>query len=221
MGMTELKHLELLSVIGEDGALYRGSDQHWYPKDGFIPQGGCGAATASNLLAYILRTRQDLFSIVEKTGLDGLAPPLPCKSPNTKDGYIEFMKKVYRFMYPRAGGLMADVFTFGITELAAEYSLPFTPLLLRVPIGRLKRPDFNHIAGFIQLSLETDMPVAFLILSKGNVKELDTWHWVTVIGLDEVGKSVEVLDNGVVVRANLETWLNTSIMGGSFVRLKV
>ena len=114
---------------------------------------------------------------------------------------------------------MAEGFIYGITELADEYSLPFSTLLLRVPIGRSKRPDYNHIAGFIKSSLQSDIPVAFLILSKGNAKELDTWHWVTIIGLDEAGKSVEVLDNGVVVWANLETWLNTSIMGGSFVRL--
>ena len=219
--MIGLLHQELLAVKGEGGELYTGGDQHWYPKDGFIPQGGCGAATASNLLAYYLRTKPEVFDTAAKTGLAGLADPLPCKEANTKHGYVEFMKKVYRFMYPRAGGLMAEGFMEGITGLAEEYSLPYTPMLLRVPVARSKRPDYNSIIDFIRLSLESDIPVAFLILSNGCVSELDTWHWVTITAIDETEKRVQILDNCNVFPADLCAWLNTSIMGGSFVSLKV
>ena len=274
-----------------NGKLTVGGDQQWYPKEGFIPPGACGATAASNVLAYLLRSRQGLFALAFEAGLTGLAEPLPSvkhynnsvdietcspvapkysrheqyvideedvtngstkpfaadnalgdgifsvfgehyknddnievnakQAPNTKSGYIGFMKKVYRFLYPRIGGLMADQFLEGIGGLAEEYSLPIAAECLRVPIARSVRPSFADAASFISSSLEADIPVAFLILSGGGVAKLDTWHWVTVLAIDEETKCVQVLDNTEVFWADISAWLGSSIMGGSFVRLAV
>lgn len=233
MDILEVKNPELLSVEGEDGNLATGGDQHWYPKEGFIPPGACGATTASNVLAYLLRSRPGLFSLARQAGLTGLAEPFPgakhsksdynfevggMPEPNTKAGYIGFMKQVYRFFYPRVGGLMADQFLDGAGDLAKEYKLPLAAECLRVPIARQRRPSFADAAAFIGASLEADIPLAFLILSGGSVASLDTWHWVTVLALDEGTKLIKVLDNTAVFQADLGVWLGTSIMGGAFVR---
>ncbi|MCL1788592.1 MAG: BtrH N-terminal domain-containing protein [Defluviitaleaceae bacterium] len=205
MCASELKNKDLLLVREKNGALCVGGDQHWYPKEGFLPMGACGATTASNMLCYMLRTRSALF--------DAAGEPVP------KADYLEFMKKVYAFMYPRVGGLMVEGFCEGMTELTKELELPVSLKALRVPIAKSKRPSLDDVFAFIRAALEADTPVAFLILSSGRVEKLETWHWVTVIGLDESKNRVTILDNTKVFTADLSKWLNNSIMGGSFVKL--
>ena len=216
MSVIEIKHPELLAVTDGCGPLTAGGDQHWFPKEGFIPPGACGATAASNVLAYLLRARPKLYTLAQETGLGGISSPA---EPNTKDGYLAFMKKVYRFLYPRMGGLMANQFLEGMAELANEYGIPVSAQCLRVPIAQSKRPSFAEAAAFICSSLSNDIPVAFLILSGGSVAALDTWHWVTILAFDEDGRRIKILDNTEVFWAELDVWLETSIMGGSFVRL--
>ena len=224
MSVIGLKFKDLLLVEDEYGSLTTGGDQHWFPKEGFIPPGACGATTASNVLAYLLRSRKELYEKAANAGLEGLAAPVDIRHanilPNKKRDFIEFMKKVYRFTYPRIGGLMADAFLEGISGLSEEYRLHITVERLIVPIARSKRPSFVESAEFLMSSLEAELPVAFLILSNGCVEGLDTWHWVTILALDEEGKRVQIADNGNVFWADIETWLDTSIMGGSFVSLR-
>ena len=270
--MIGLKCIELIGVEDGRGAYTVGGDQYWFPKEGYIPPGACGATTGANLLAYMLRSRPELYASAQKAGLDGLAAPVPQDDkpyhglaapvppdlkrdhglagpvppddkpshglacpippelkpyhglavpvpPNSKTGYLEFMKKAYKFLAPHIGGLMADDFVEGIERMADEYSLPIATELLKVPIARAKRPSFQDAASFIRASLEDDMPVAFLILSSGYVANLDTWHWVTILALDEDAGSVRIADNGKALPADLGKWLETSIMGGAFVRL--
>lgn len=220
MDIIGIKNPGLLTVKDEDGNLATGGDQHWYPNEGFIPPGACGATAASNVLAYLLRSRPPLFAIAGKNGLDGLSAPGENGAANAKTGYIGFMKKVYRFLFPRIGGLMTDHFIEGIGGLAEEYMLPVSAECLRVPIAWSVRPSFAETAAFIRSSLAADAPLAFLILSGGGVAKLDTWHWVTVLALDEDAKSVQILDNTETFWADIGVWLGTSIMGGAFVRLK-
>jgi|GEM_PF-1511758 len=254
MGVIGIKYPELMTVKDRDGAQTTGGDQHWYPKEGYIPPGACGATASSNALAYVLRSRPRLYGLAAAGGLDGLAGPVPGPvhepvtgqesaanatgiesntvteagsntvtetGPNTKDGYLEFMKKVYRFMYPRIGGLMSGDFLTGMGELSGEYGLPFETERLPIPISLAKRPAIAEVCSFIGDSLKDDIPVAFLILSNGCVEKLDTWHWVTILAIDEETRHVQIVDNCEVFWADLGMWLDTSIMGGAFVRLRV
>lgn len=210
-----LKKPELLNIEIENGAVSSGGSQYWYPSEGFIPPGACGATAASNVLAYLLWTRRALYDIAKKSGL-----PAPDEHVSKKI-FLDFMKIIYQFLYPRLGGLMADGFVEGIDELARKYTLPIKAKCLKIPINRSKRPVIGEVNAFIKKSLENDIPVAFLILSKGCVSVLDTWHWVTVLGLDERRGTVQITDNGKVFWADLNPWLETSIMGGAFVTLIV
>jgi hypothetical protein len=229
MSFVGLRSPELLRIRNEDGTFITGGSQYWYPPEGFIPQGACGATAASNILAYMLMTRKPLHDAAGVTGLIGQTMPeglaisegLAWKehSPVSKQDFLEFMKKVYQFLYPHVGGLMADGFEAGISELAKEYKLPIETECLKITINRNIRPAFKDAIAFIKTSLKTDIPVAFLILSKGNVSVLDTWHWVTILGFEEESGRIQIVDNGKVFFAELRPWLDTSIMGGAFVRV--
>ena len=235
--MKKLKHESLLSVNDSSGTIYTGGNQYWFPKEGFLPGGACGATAASNVLAYILRSNPALYKIAEAAGLSGLAEPIEKSdlgqqalqsqerstpenfAPNTKEGYLDFMKKVYKYLYPRFGGLMADHFQEGMKSLSDEYGLPLEAECLKVPINNTKRPSVSDALNFVLSSLDADIPVAFLVLSSGNASNLDTWHWVTILAYNEETKETCILDNGSILWTNLETWLDTSIMGGAFVRM--
>ena len=216
--MKKLKHETLLQVSDSSGTVYTGGNQYWFPKDGYLPGGACGATAASNVLAYILRSNPALYKIAKAAGLSGLAEPIE-KSDNTKEGYLDFMKKVYKHLYPRFGGLMADHYQEGMKSLAIEYGLPIEAECLKVPINNAKRPSVSDALNFVLSSLDADIPVAFLVLSSGNASNLDTWHWVTILAYNEETKETCILDNGSILWTNLETWLDTSIMGGAFVRM--
>ena len=213
MSIVCLKNPELLEIQNPNGSKSVGGSQYWYPKEGFIPPGACGATVASNALFYLLTAKKHLYNMAESTGLTGFSIPV------SKTEFLEFMKKNYRFLYPRAGGLMAHHFEEGMLELANEYKLPIGTECLKIPISRSKRPPFEQVSEFLVKTLENDSPVAFLILSKGSVSVLDTWHWVTILCYDEENERAQITDNGNVFWADLHEWLETSIMGGAFVRL--
>lgn len=226
MGVTELKNLELLYVTDERGAVAAGGNQYWYPKGDFVPGAACGSATASNIVAYILRSRPCLYGAAKTAGLDGLALPLSeteeggaGRDTNDKAGYLEFMKKIYRLFTPGILGLHTSGFLKGARRLAAEYGIPLSAKRLKVPVKVLKRPAFLEAAEFIRAALSEEGPAAFLVLSTAGVSNLYKWHWVSIIGLDEENERVRILDNNVTSWVDLGSWLRKSFLGGAIIRL--
>ena len=246
MSVIELKNPGYLDVSCEGGVVSVGCDQMWYPKDGFIPRGACGAAAASNLLMYLLRSKscsfasenlskegeadydknvkneaaryRDLLNEDEFNKTDELIDVISTGAgPIPKEKCLEFMKKVYPFFVPPIGGLLSDDFLEGIRGFSKKYVLPFKAERLIVTISRAVRPPYSELAGFISKALKNDSPVAFLILSSGSERALDTWHWVTILAFDEGGGKAKITDNGKVFWADIGKWHATSIMGGALV----
>jgi len=215
--VIEIRRPELFYVANEKGIKVYGSNQNWYPKGEFYPKGACGPAVASDILAYILRSRLDLYARAKVSGLDGLAET----GANDKAGYIGFMKKVYRYFKPSVIGLHYPWFVKGMARIAEERGLPVSVTRLRVPARRSGRPAFEKAAEYIRSSLAADIPVAFLTVSAGGIENLYTWHWMSVIGLDEDGKRIKTLSNTRMSWADLGSWLDRSRLGGAFVRVEV
>jgi len=75
--------------------------------------------------------------------------------------------------------------------------------------------------SFLEGGLIKDAPIAFLNLCNGQVKNLDPWHWVTIISLEyaENGKSasIKILDEGLIKKIDLALWYDTTTLGGGFV----
>lgn len=204
MAKITIKQQKLYEILDDKNNHTWGGVQYWFPSEGYIPPGACGATTGANILSYLVRTRKGI----------------EVKSNHqTKDGFLDFMKESYKYMYPRVAGLLADFFVIGINEFAKSLCMEMHADQLKVPICRSSRPDAQKTSAFIAESLTNDIPVAFLILSSGATPELDGWHWVTIIGLDEETHVVDFIDNGRLLQADISLWLNTSIMGGSFIRL--
>jgi hypothetical protein len=70
---------------------------------------------------------------------------------------------------------------------------------------------------FLDTALADDLPVAFLNLSGGRVKNLDSYHWVTLVGSDEGAGMCRIVDNGRLLEVALKKWLKRSALGGAFV----
>jgi hypothetical protein len=88
------------------------------------------------------------------------------------------------------------------------------PLALDIP--KLGRPSAPEVLGFVAAGLDSDCPVAFLNLSNGNQPQLDGWHWVTIIGLDDRAVA-RISDQARLIEVNIEEWLGSTLLGGAFV----
>jgi hypothetical protein len=208
MSMVSLQSQEALEIHDKSGHMFLGCDQDWFVNDGFIRQAACGAAVCSTIFLYLLRTREEWR-----------AHPLEFGS---KDAILPFMETVYAYVRPRKGGVMADHFSEGAMALAKSIQIPVTPESLKIPVRKSRRPLADEVKDFLVASITADIPAAFLILSNGRSENLDTWHWVTVTAIDTeetgVGLRAQILDNGILFWANLGLWLQTSLIGGAFVR---
>jgi hypothetical protein len=108
-------------------------------------------------------------------------------------------------------------FTRGVEEYGAALSFSFEFDMLAVPAASRKRPQPDGMYRFITAALADDLPIAFLNLSGGRVKNLDSYHWVTLIALDEATGMCQIIDNGKMLDVDLKKWLKKSTLGGAFV----
>lgn len=131
--------------------------------------------------------------------------------------FTEYMKEIYPFACPGPVGLMPDEYIKGASDYAASKGVLLQFSRLTIPAARRKRPSLDEVAQFLFAALASDIPVAFLNLSSGRVKNLDSYHWVTLIAYDEASGICRIVDNGRALDVSLMQWLKRSAMGGAFV----
>jgi hypothetical protein len=204
MSGFSLMSRNLFELSDERGVVYYGGDQRWFSSKDFKKEAACGATTCANILNYFARTRED-------------AVPLRPSSAPTKDEFLKFMEDIYPFVKPGLVGIMPGDFIKGAEEYAASKGVTLTHDMLTVPAAKGRRPAEDVAARFISAALSDDLPVAFLNLSNGRVKNLDGYHWVTITSVDTGSMLVEIIDNGRKLDVNLAKWLKRSTMGGAFV----
>ena len=192
----------LLTITGEDGTVYRGADQDWFPK-AIQRWCGCGPTTAAVILSYLAAVKPELA---------GLWP----ERTMSQSAFAHFMCQVWDYVTPREHGLhQPGMFQEGVAAFAAARGVTLAPQVLEIPAARTHRPPFDEVARFVRSSLARDCPVAFLNLSNGKVSQLDRWHWVTIIGMD--GPMVHILDSGREFPIDLSLWHETTKKRGGFV----
>ena len=90
-----------------------------------------------------------------------------------------------------------------------------------VPEEKALRPALPEVSGFIEKALSSDLPVGFLLLCNGKLQEVEAWHWVTIVSLEQPESGdpvwVEILDEGKIKKIDLDLWLETTVLGGGFV----
>lgn len=195
-----LKRLDELTVV-DDGTTYHGFDQEWYSKL-WQRRAGCGPTTASTLIRYNAKRNKS----------------------NSKASSIRLMEELWSFVTPGIMGVHTVAhFTRGLREYLVKKHLGFEIAALSVPIDRANRPSFAQVREFLVSRLEADQPVAFLNLNNGEVGNLDPWHWVTIVGIEQRGADrpllAHVYDEGRKLVINLTLWYETTTRPGGFVSL--
>jgi hypothetical protein len=168
---------------------------------------GCGPSTASNIILYMNHTKCTLE--LEQ----GFIRTENC---------LQLMEEIWEYVTPTAEGIPTtkmiyeDVISYTKSKgMNVEYAF------CDLPEDKANRPDLNKTLTFLEGALLKDCPIAFLNLCNGQVKNLDPWHWVTIISLeygeDRNNVFIYILDEGIIKKIDLELWYNTTILGGGFV----
>ena len=182
-----------------------GGDQEWYA-DEWHRRAGCGPTCAANITAYLALTRPGLRALYAGEDM-------------RKSAFSAHMEEVYKFVTPGGMGLnRLEMFTDGIEAFALSRGLSLRAHGFEVH-GNMHRgrPQVREMAEFVRAGLESDCPVAFLNLTKGRVKNLQGWHWVTITGadLDEERLTASASDEGKLIHFDLRLWyLSTRMRGG-------
>jgi len=202
--LDSVEHLQL-----NDGAgiLYHGADQEWYPLS-WQRRAGCGPTTASQLLLYNSRRHPELGIMAVKD----------------KEGMVALMEEVWTYITPGIMGVhVVSHFTKGLERYLADHDIDLAVTSLAIPKQREARPSFSEVEAFITSRLEAGQPVAFLNLGSGGIKNLDPWHWVTVVGLFQVREDtpvmVNIYDAGNSFPIDFSTWYELTGRSSGFVSL--
>lgn len=201
-----ITHPELF-IITDGNHTWYGADQEWYPSK-WQRNAGCGATTASHLLSYLAEVQSNWVSLY------------PAHSQDRAE-YLSFMNILWNYVTPgRMGVNTLHKFTTGISNYATTKGIELSFCELNIPPMKVARPTEEQCATFLRSAMVADRPVAFLNLSSGDVKGLDSWHWVTIIAMEEALDSIlcTALDSsGQKLTVDFHLWLQTSKLGGGLV----
>ena len=192
-----------------DGTLCRGADQDWY-RDVWQRRAGCGPTAAAMILDYLSCVWPELSG-------------LTVTDARTTEDFLAQMEAVWPYVTPGTMGLdKPESFVLGCRSFALSRGAVLDGRILPIPRrGKGPRPDLDQVRTFLVWALDKDSPVAFLNYSNGDLKNLDSWHWVPLIACWGEGDSLTVtaLDGGEEKELDLALWLETSFLGGALVRV--
>jgi len=185
---------------------YFGCHQEWYATE-WQRLSGCGPTVACNMIFYLNNTRST-FGLGENS--------------NSKDSCLSLMEEIWKYVTPTKEGIpTTKMFYEALLNYTKAKELNVAYGFCDVPEDKSRRPELSEIINFLESALIKDAPVAFLNLCNGQVKNLDRWHWVTIISMeyakDENLAFVNILDEGLIKNIDLALWYNTTTLGGGFV----
>lgn len=202
-GITDPERL----TIREGERTWRGADQEWYGES-WQRKAGCGPTCAALLLHYLAAAGPERKALCPK------------RASSRKD-FVRLMDEVWKFVTPgRMGVNSLHPFSRGLAAYARERGVALPVRELDIPALKIARPTIDQCAAFLRTGLTADCPVAFLNLSAGQVKALDSWHWVTIIALEEHGEGpllCTVLDGGKEITVDFRLWFQTTGRGGGLI----
>lgn len=197
---------ELFTIIDDKTSnVSFGGNQAWYAAD-WGRRAGCGPTSAANILAYLAFTRPALRALYGYKTMS-LA------------SFTAHMEEIFRFVTPGNMGLnRTEMFTEGVISYAHSRGISLTPHVFGVSSNMVRgRATAAALADFVQAGLNSDCPLGFLNLTKGRVKNLQSWHWITITAAQIEGTSLlaDASDEGLHRRFDLRLWyLSTRLPGG-------
>ena len=201
---------EAFTLTDALGTQYRGADQEWF-RDVWQRRAGCGPTAAAMILDYLAGSGPSLA-------------PLAPAGDRSPEGFLPYMEAVWTCVTPGTRGLdRPENFVLGCRSFARSRGCVLDGRVLPTPRkgSRTRRPTLSEVRTFLNRCLDRDWPVAFLNYSNGDLKNLDSWHWVTLIAAAGEGQelSAVILDGGEEKTVDLALWLETSLLGGAFAVL--
>ena len=186
-----------------------GGNQDWFP-DQWQRRAGCGPTASAAILTYLSRLSP------------GLTPMAPIG--NSVREHTAYMEALWSYTTPGSRGLdQAENLILGCRSFALSKGCVLLGKVLEIPNReKAPRPSLETCRDFLAEALYADLPVAFLNYSSGAVDNLDSWHWVTLIAMEDVddGKlPCLILDGGEKKVIDFTQWLNTSVLGGALAVL--
>lgn len=201
--LISIQKPELLQ-IDDNGIRRYGANQIWYPQT-WQRKAGCGPTTCSHLFWYLSKTRTECGSLWEQE----------CR---TRSEYVKLMEAVFEYVTPGPMGVNTPaLFTDGAFQYGRARNVELKADVLQIPSFHQARPSIDTMKEFLTKGFQKDLPAAFLNLSNGELRNLESWHWVTLIGIKE--EEGLMYDQGKSSFIDLKRWLKTTIMGGAFVFL--
>lgn len=183
--------------------LFYGCNQDWYPK-ARQRRAGCGPSVFSNILLYLF---------YENYGTEmGIY----------KENAMQLMDDIWEYVTPTLLGVYStEIFVKGALAYADEKGIDLAYAVFDITEGKNFRPDLEEIVRFIQSGLKQGVPVAFLNLCSGSAKNVDRWHWMTLVSLERQALNdvifVKFIDNGEIKETDLKVWYDTTTLGGGLV----
>ena len=169
---------------------YYGGSQDWYNKH-LKRLSGCGPTTASTIIMYEIRKEKEDFS---------------------KEDYIDLMNMMWNYITPgRMGVNKPGIYIDGFIDYVKKHNINLTKCNA-IHTDKTHRLNENDVYLFIKEALELNHPVAFLNLDNGKEKELESWHWVTIVAIDD-NLTTTICDDGALKDIDLSLWINTSVSG--------
>lgn len=197
-----IAHPEWMDIPCPGGAVSHGANQDWFPEE-HQRRAGCGPTTAAQIFCYLARRRPELAALCD---------PIPAGQAE----FVAYMCRVWPFVTPRSHGLnRPEYMAEDMAAYGAARGVALAPTLFAFPSARTKRPPWERLRRFVAASLAADCPVAFLNLDNGKIRDLDRWHWVTIVGLE--GEKADLVDNGRAFAIDLQLWYATTKTRGGFV----
>lgn len=168
---------------------------------------GCGPSVVCTIISYLNHARSP-FNLEQ--------------SFNSKENCLFLMEEIWEYVTPTKEGIpTTKMFYEAVFAYTKSKGLNVEYGFYDLPKDKSIRPTLPEVFIFLEGALLKDTPIAFLNLCNGDEKNLQRWHWVTIISLEyaEYGNSafVNILDEGLIKKIDLVLWYNTTTLGGGFV----
>jgi len=189
--------------IKAGSTIYHGANQDWF-KSYWHRKAGCGPTTAANLLRYM----SDRLNLPVEIG--------------QKEQMQKLMEWTWDYVTPGIMGLNStELFSNGMNGLLESIKSPLHCQVLNIEGEKGERITPGAVEIFLNSGLSADSPVAFLNLDRGALDNLESWHWVTIMGIETTDDKLIAVcaDNGRILKFDLTLWLETTKRHGGFVYL--
>ncbi len=219
-----LDHPESLQVQLEEGkgGCSWGGQQAWFSRS-WQRSRGCSVTAASLITAYMAR----------KAGQVSLFRPyrhalrsrgfVDARHVYSKAEFLEHMEDLWTYLHPGLLGIYRPrQMKQALEQFCRDRGHSFHALSYRLKPRLFKRTakTYEEMLDFIQSQLLFDAPLAMLIYDRGKLRTVQSWHWVSVIGIHfNKGQQARLtlIDHGNWLELDLDQWFQTTRLGGAFV----